>query len=248
MTLKPVWTETAVVKPFETDFKGLWKPHCFFQAFQMAASNHAEHLGLGYHALLDKGVSWLLARLKLEIYRLPALDETLTIETWPRGLQQKIFFMRDFFLLDAEGQKIAAATSAWMLVNLEKRSIVKPDPALMDKYPANPGRLAMDERLEKITVPDALHELFTAQARFSTVDIIGHVNNTRYIEWAADCFSLDEYRRKELGSIQISYAAEVKPGERVSMQYATEDGKTYVIAGENLDTGARAFEVVWIWK
>ena len=248
MTLKPVWTETTTVKPYETDFKGLWKPHCFFQVFQQAATNHAEHLGVGYHALLDKGVAWLLARLKLKVYRLPALEETLTIQTWPRGLQQKIFFMRDFYLLDSHEQKVAAATSAWMVVNVEQRSIVKPDPAMLKWLPANPGRLALEERIDKITVPDDLQELFTVQARFSTIDLIGHVNNTRYIEWAADCFSMGDYREKELDSIQINYASEVKPDEWVSMQVSRQNDKTFVIAGSNLTSGARAFEVVWSWK
>jgi acyl-ACP thioesterase len=119
---------------------------------------------------------------------------------------------------------------------------------MLESYPANPGRLAIDERLEKIVVPEGLHEQHVVQASYSMVDIIGHVNNTRYIEWAADCFTLDDYSRNELDSIQINYAAEVKPGERVSIQSATEDDRTYVIAGINLNTGARAFEVVWVWK
>ncbi len=248
MTLLPVWTETTSVKPYETDFRGLWKPHCFFQTFQQAATCHAEHLGVGYHAMLSQGIAWLLARLKLKIYRLPSLDEPLTLQTWPRGLQQKIFFMRDFRMLDAAGETIAAATSAWLLVDLEKRSLVRPDVSMLERLPANPGRLAQDEQIDRITLPDNMEECFTVNASYSTVDLIGHVNNARYVEWAADCFPLDWYRDRQLDTLQINYAGEVKPGEQVSVRAAQQDDITWLVAGENLSNGTRAFEMVWTWK
>lgn len=248
MTLLPVWTETTSVKPYETDFLGLWKPHCFFQAFQQAATCHAEHLGVGYQAMLSQGIAWLLARLKLKILRRPSLDEPLTVQTWPRGLQQKIFFMRDFWIMDTAGEKIAAATSAWLLVDLEKRGLVKPDPAILERLPANPGRLALDEQIDRINLPESLEERFKVDASYSTVDLIGHVNNARYVEWAADCFPLEWYRTHQPDTIQINYAGEVKPGEIVSVRTAQPDPLTWLVAGENTANGTRAFEMQWIWK
>lgn len=248
MNLLSVWEEPVTVKPYETDFRGLWKPHCFFQAFQLAGTNHAEHLGVGYQAMLRNGVAWLLARLKLKILRLPELDEQLTVQTWPRGLQQKIFFMRDFFVLDAAGQKIAAASSVWLMVDVKKRALVKPDPAMAERLPLNPGKLALDEQVDKIVIPEGLREQFSVQARFSAVDMIGHVNNTRYIEWVEDCFSIEDYQAHELNTLQINYANEVKPGQEVSIQNARLDEKTHVIAGVNRSGDARAFEALWTWK
>lgn len=156
--------------------------------------------------------------------------------------------MRDFRVLDAAGETIAAATSAWLLVDLEKRSLVKPDPSMLDRLPANPGRLALDEQIDRITLPDNLEEHLKMDASYSTVDLIGHVNNARYVEWAADCFPLDWYRDHRLNTLQINYAGEVKPGEQVSIRAARQEGFTWLVAGENLSNGTRAFEMEWTWK
>ena len=214
---------------------------------QTAATNHATHLGLGYHAMLERDTIWLLARLKLKILRSPMLDETVTVQTWPRGLQQKIFFVRDFFLFDEQGQKTAAATSAWLLVHAGERRMLKPDPATLAGLPDNSGRLALDETLEKIRLPENMQEQFRIRAGYASIDLMQHVNNTRYIEWACDCFPTEMYHDHQVESIQINYANEVKPGEEVSIRKGLQDGCTHIITGENQTTGARSFEVIWRW-
>ncbi len=248
MSIKPIWRETTTVKPYETDFQGNWKPHCFFQAMQHIATNHATHLGLGYQDMLKGDAIWLLARLKLKFFRIPRLDENITIETWPRSMQQKIFFMRDFYFFDENEQKIAAATSAWLTVHVSERRILKPDAAMLEGLPNNQNRIALQESLEKITLPEEMQEQFSVQARYSAVDLIQHVNNTRYIEWASDCFSIEQYRSSQPDWIQINYASEVKPGEQVSIQMGQIDASTTIIAGSHLSTGTRSFEVAWAWK
>ena len=72
MEIQPVWTEETTVKPYETDFRGEWKPACFFQGLQLVASHHASHLGYDYHELLKDNMAWVLGRMKLTIHALPA--------------------------------------------------------------------------------------------------------------------------------------------------------------------------------
>lgn len=248
MTLQPIWNETTTVKPYQSDFLGRWKPHCFFQAMQTAATHHANQLGLGYHAMMERETVWLLARLKLHIWRNPVVGETVKVQTWPRGLQQKIFFMRDFFLFDEQEEKIAAATSAWLLVHAGERRILKPDPVTLAGLPDNRGRLALEERLDKIHLPDPMTSQFNLRARYADIDLMQHVNNTRYIEWASDCFDMETHRTRQVQSIQINYASEVKPGDEVLVRLGTGQDGAHTISGENQTTGARAFEVVWRWK
>ncbi len=248
MSIIPIWRENTTVKPYETDFQGNWKPHCFFQAMQHVATHHATHLGLGYHDMLQNNSVWLLARLKIKFFRIPQLDEKITVETWPRSMQQKIFFMRDFYFLDEKEQKIAAATSAWITVEVKERRILKPDADLLDGLPKNEKRVALQETLEKIAIPEQMQEQFNIQARYSAIDLIQHVNNTRYIEWASDCFPIEQYRNSQPDWIQINYASEVKPGERVSIQTGQLEDSTTIIAGNHLSNCTRAFEVAWAWK
>ena len=248
MTLKPIWQESTTIKPYETDFQGRWKPHCFFQAMQVAATNHATHLGLGYQAMLQSKMIWLLARLKLHILHTPRIGERITIETWPRGFQQKIFFMRDFFFLDEQGGKIAAASSAWLLVHAAEKRILKPNVTLPAELPDQSDRLALDKTLDKIAIPERMLEKHIVEARYSDTDLMQHVNNTRYVEWVSDCFSIEEHRSRELDWIQVNYTSEVKPGEKVSIQLGQHQGESaFVMQGINLTTGARSFEAALAW-
>jgi acyl-ACP thioesterase len=76
------------------------------------------------------------------------------------------------------------------------------------------------------------------------VDFLGHVNNTHYIDWIFDCFTLDEIRGKQLSWLQINYNAEVKPDEEVAIAIGRTNGQpdNYTINGTNLNTSSLAFE------
>ena len=65
--------------------------------------------------------------------------------------------------------------------------------------------------------------------RYSDTDINGHVNNTRYADFACDTVRFDRMEKGTfLSEIQIGYLAECRPGEILTMQMGEMDGHTYV--------------------
>jgi medium-chain acyl-[acyl-carrier-protein] hydrolase len=246
--LKKVWTESTRVKGYETDFQGNWKPASFFRAMQGAAGYHAEHLGFGYHSLLEKDMAWILSRVKIRFHQFPTFDKQVTLHTWPKGVQQKILFIRDFNILDSDGACMAAASTAWLLVDIQSMRFLTSE-KLPSSMPDNQGLFALDEKLEKISIPKDLPEIFVARARYSDIDLMGHVNNTRYIDWVCDCFESEAYRTRKLSWLQINYTHEVKPGERVSigMGENISDTSVSLVQGRNLDSGNQAFEAALGW-
>ena len=249
MEIQPIWTEETTVKPYETDFRGEWKPACFFQGLQLVASHHASHLGYDYHDLLQQNMAWVLGRMKLTILRYPLLEERLSVRTWPRGFQNKIFFMRDFFILDQSARKVAAATSAWLLIDVQKRRMLVPE-KLDGRLPLNDGLRALDEDLERLIMPKDMAVKRTVQADYSMVDIMGHVNNTRYVDWVMDCFPFEHHRSHRLAWLQVNYNNEVLPGERVTLA-AGQDGQEpshWFVQGSSLENGGKAFEASMGWR
>ena len=249
MILQTVWKEETTVRAFETDILKRWKPASFFQTLQEAAGNHAEHLGVGYQEMHSREMAWILSRLKIQFFEYPQLGDKVTIQTWPKGLQQKLFFMRDFHLMAKDGRRFASASSAWLLVNLKARKLLMPN-ALYKPVPDNNGLAAISEPLEKINVPDGLPERLSVVAGYSAVDIMEHANNARYAEWICDCFPVEEWRKRTLSWIQVNYVNEVRPGERISLSACPVEGdpNTWVVSGANLTTGMRAFEAALGWK
>ncbi len=249
MEIQSIWTEETRVRSFETDFQMRWKLSGFFQAMQEAATHHASHFGYPYEKMVSQEKIWILSRIKIVFHAFPLMGEDVTIRTWPKGIQQKIFFMRDFEFYGASGQKSASATSAWILVNPNARRMLPPQ-ALGGQIPDNHGLSALNEPLEKIVLPDRIETSYQIQAGYSAVDLMGHVNNARYVDWIADCFSLEEHASHRLDWLQINFVNEVKPGESVSIAAGQDHAGSFLwfIQGTNQATEARAFEAMLNWK
>ena len=176
------------------------------------------------------------------------MGDQLTIRTWPKGIRQKIFFTRDFQIAAQEGQFVAAATSAWLLIDPKTRRMQLPG-SLTATLPKNSGLNALDEDLMKLAPENGLEEKFTTQANYSVVDVLGHVNNARYIDWVMDCFPFERFKTHQLAWLQINYNNEVRAGEtvRISAGARNGDASRWLVVGEKPASGERAFEVELAW-
>ena len=245
----PIWRAETRVRPFETDFKNQWKPACFFQAMQDSATHHAHNLGFDYQEMLARGMVWVLTRLKIVFHSFPTIEQTVLVETWPKGIQQKIFFTRDFRFSSADGSLYAAATSAWILIDPHKRRMLLPT-VLPGSLPRNEGLSALDELLEKIPALEDGQERLLARAGYSAIDLMTHVNNARYVEWICDSFPHQHHRDHTLAWMQINYNNEVKPDEQVAILSAprSDQPNRWIVEGINQNSGNKAFdaEVCWV--
>ena len=249
METKPVWIEETYVRTYETDLRGKWRPSCLLQNLTHTASIHADHLGFDYPTLMEQDMVWVLSRLKIRFHEHPEIGQKVTIKTWPKGIQQKLFFMRDFDLRGADGRPLAVATFAWLLINPKTRRILSPS-VLGGAIPDNGGVSALDEPLEKLPIPGSLAEQISVEARYSTIDLLGHVNSARYMDWVCDCFPSEDYLDKQLDWLQLNYVNEIKPGERLSIAAGQDAGDPlhWYIQGSNLATGLKAFDAEVGWK
>ena len=244
-----VYHEDTRVKTYETDFQKRLKPASLLRMLIETASEHAAALGFSYSGLFEKNLVWVLSRVKIRIAELPAVGESVHLKTWPKGIQQKLFFMRDFEITGDGGKTLGAASFAWLLIDPAARRMLTPQ-ALGAAVPDNGGFAAIAETLEKINPPDDMPERFTALANYSAVDLVGHVNAARYLEWICDCFPHEHYETHRLAWLQINYINETRPGETLSIRTAQMAGDplTWYAAGINLATGARSFEAALGWE
>lgn len=72
-------------------------------ALERAATDHADALNIGHDRMVaDFGSLWMLVRSRLELTRLPAADEALTVRTWLRS-PTPVMSVRDYdFCADGE--------------------------------------------------------------------------------------------------------------------------------------------------
>lgn len=249
MTTQSLYTEEYRVRTFELDFQRIWKPSWAFQVLTEAATRHAGRLGFDYRDLWQNNQAWVLLRMKVRFLKYPTDGQNITLRTWPRGIVQKLFFMRDFEVMDESGDVLMLATSAWVLVDTQARRFLLPQ-VLKTELPDNSGRKVMDETLDKLTGFNGMQPRFEVTPGYSEVDLVGHVNNARYVEWIANCFPMEQFQYQRIAWLQVNYLAEVKAGERVALSAApsTEDEQRWLVEGSNLTSGARAFEAAVQWR
>ncbi len=201
-----VWRETYQIRSYEVDCRNRLSMLSMFSFMQEAASKHAAALGVSIHQLLAENYTWLLSRLKIRIASYPGWNDALQVSTWPSGTQQ-LFALRDFQLQDGGGQTIAAAVSAWLVIDLEKRRPVRIGPFVERLRPVEGGHILPD-RLDKLApLRDHTHERNFA-VRYSDLDINQHVNNVSFVEWVLESVPAATLNSSVPVEFEINFLAE----------------------------------------
>src|SRR5215208_6457993 len=108
------------VHTYEVDAFGTLSAAALSGYMQEVAGQHATALGVGLDTLMPKGLTWVLARQRIDIAAPIGLGERLEIETWPAGID-RLAAMRDFVVRRADGAEVARATTRWFVLDLATR-------------------------------------------------------------------------------------------------------------------------------
>lgn len=218
-----IWRQDFKILSSDVDLTRKIRLSTLFTRLQEAAIAHTIELGVGRDRTLDRGLLWAVTQYRLNIVRMPAYDDPVTLLSWP-GKTMHLYFPRYFRLQDPEGGVLLDAVSLWVLIDEKTRAIVFPEDhgiEIPETVTGNelplPGRLRREETSSShsFTVP------------YSYVDLNGHMNNARYYDLAQDIMP-QELRQKRLVSLMSEYIGEARLGDTLSAGYALSDHSCYV--------------------
>ncbi len=226
------------VYAFQTDVHARLRPGALLEIMQEMAGGHAELLGVGRQELLRQNLVWVLTRLEVHMERWPSFGDTLTVETFPMP-NRRWFFPRYFLFRDESGAQIGYAGSLWVLLDVTQRRMCRPDPVIA-RMPDNSGLVAPMGM--PATVADAPGEPVIADHLpvYTDLDMNGHVNNTRYLDWCCNALGIDAMQSYELASFAVNFNQEVRPGQSVRTELRRGD-ETFSFSG--FIGGNRHFDV-----
>jgi medium-chain acyl-[acyl-carrier-protein] hydrolase len=228
------------VKNNDCDLNGRLTPANVFKKLTELAGINATQLGSGFKEMLAHDLYWVLSRMKVKFLHRPKAGEMLFWRTWPKNYQQKLFHIRDFEVLDENRQPVMLASSAWLVIHSVKRCLMPPKLTPGLRMPFLAHLSALDESLEKLQIDDT-NEAFVMTARYSDIDIQGHMNNARYVESITDAVPFKLMSKRKLDWIQVNYDKEVRPTERLSIRVAELSENLFGVEGLNLNTEQQAF-------
>ena len=216
--MKPVslYSKNYKVEVNHIDFNGSLKLSSLFTYFQDIAGLHAENLGMGMETLYKKhDALWVLARIRVDIVRYPLWNEEITIDTWPQE-PGKIEFTRDFLVKDGQGNILAKAVSTWVIIDIKTRRLKKTKSVYIG-YPPIIKERAIHCRLGNLKPKGPLEMVYKRTVGYSDIDVNRHLNNSKYIDFIMDCFSLSDHEKYNIKSIEVNYSKEALPGDSITI-------------------------------
>ncbi|MBR0036906.1 MAG: acyl-[Bacteroidales bacterium] len=215
--LHKVSTTRFVCEPFHSDFMGQLTLNVLGNHLLNCAGEHATERGFGMARLNEEDHTWVLSRMAIEFEELPKQYESFEIDTWVESVY-RLFTDRNFAIRNQEGHTIGYARTVWAMIGVQSRKPIDllsmHEGHLSDYvYPEKPCPIEKPGRIKVSAQMPSEH--FTA--RYSDIDINGHVNSIRYIEHVMDLFSLDYLREHPLRRFEIAYVTESYFGDTLDI-------------------------------
>ncbi len=178
--------------------------------------------GWSHDNMLRYRQAFLLSRVRVRIAKLPRIDDIVTVYTCERDIKGPLF-IRDYALYDKKGDALACGTSDWLLIDTEKRRILRPS----DFH----GTASKNEKIvdcpdcEKLSIRESGLELAAERKILrSDLDANGHLYSARYADIVLDCVDAADIKEFE-----INYKKEILRDQTVSLFSGTENEKISVL-------------------
>ncbi|MFC3931218.1 acyl-ACP thioesterase domain-containing protein [Streptococcus dentapri] len=198
---------------YESDINHQIKlPHLLSFALQVSGLQ-SEELGNTDEFILEKyNLVWVITDYELEIERLPNYAETIEVETEAIAYN-KLFCYRKFFIYGQDGQKIIDISSTFVLMDYDSRKVVSVKEAIVEPYGSE--KIKKIIRGPKYDSLDDSAEQVLFHVRYLDLDMNGHVNNSKYLEWMYEAMDLDFLKQHIPKKIQLKYLKEIHYGKDI---------------------------------
>ena len=196
--------------PFDmADMNGHIKlPDVILLSLQVSGMQSIE-LGVSDKAILeDYNLVWIITDYDIEVVRLPRFAEEITIETEALSYN-RLFCYRRFTIYDEAGQDLIHMMATFVLMDRDSRKVHAVEPEIVAPYQSE-----FDKKLIRGPKYESLEEPISKDyhIRFYDLDMNGHVNNSKYLDWIFEVMGADFLTRYIPKKINLKYVKEVRPG------------------------------------
>lgn len=204
--------------------------------FQDCSTFQSEDLGVGLDVLKAREEFWVLNYWQIDVMRYPRLCEKITIGTHAYECRG-ILGYRNFYMDDADGQRIAIANTLWTYLSMKNGMPARIPEQVITAF-GHDEKLEMEYEPRKIHIsPEIQGEKAEAfEVKPLHLDANHHVNNGQYVlmasEYLQQGFRIDrmraEYRKAALLNDTI-YPIIYRSEKYTAVSLNQSDGKPYAI-------------------
>ncbi len=224
--IHPDFQQSFTISSVDADASYHCRPSALLACIQRAVTAQSVVVGTTKTDMLAKyGGFWMVLRLMIRLKRPILWNEQLTVRVIIRRPVAKRIY-RDCDLYVGEEQ-VGDFTSLWVLADehTHKPMFMEDIPDLPTENPPD----AKDLTLSRLVFPQNMTLHDSRRLYYSDIDLNGHMNNTRYVDLAADAAELDlRPRGVFMQELQISYVGECRSGDLLRIYRGKENGGLYI--------------------
>ena len=220
------YTREVRVASYEVGAQSVLRLSVLLRMCQETSERQLDLLGLSYEKMRADGIVFLIITNRVKIKRMPRHNETLTIQTHPRGTIGAQFY-RDFKIY-CGGELIVDVMQSSIAADAHTHKILRPKQFLQYGIFTD-EKISADEKNERTTVPDDLPLVGERVIRYSDLDYNQHLNNTIYGDILTD-FLPGGADGKRYIEAQIDYVNESVLGDVLKI-YACEENNRILMKG-----------------
>lgn len=229
------WEYHFNVRSFDVDRNKNMTITSVCEYLQEVAGDHANNAGFGYRQVIQNDMVWVISTIKIEIDRLPRWEEIVNIKTWVVS-NNRFLSRRDFQWVDQDGNSLLKASTQWILFQTKKRRPVLVDqmdfPVIM--HPETKATNSETVMLKGITESD---EISMYKVRHSDLDMVGHMNNTKYIQLFLNQYNPEYFLNKRIKQFDISFKTEAYYDDNLIVDKNTKDQNSHLLQLKRQEDG-----------
>ena len=196
--------------PFDmADMNGHIKlPDVILLSLQVSGMQSIE-LGVSDKTILEEhNLVWIITDYDIEVVRLPRFAEEITIETEALSYN-RLFCYRRFTIYDEAGQELIHMMTTFVLMDRDSRKVHAVEPEIVAPYQSEfSKKLLRGPKYQSLENPISKDY----HVRFYDLDMNGHVNNSKYLDWIFEVMGADFLTQYIPKKINLKYVKEVRPG------------------------------------
>ena len=166
-------------------------------------------IGVSDKDMLERyNLVWIITDYDIDVVRLPRFAEEITIETEALSYN-RLFCYRRFSIYDEAGQAIIQMLASFVLMDRDSRKVHAVEAELVAPYQSEfSKKLIRGPKYRDLEEPISKDY----HVRFYDLDMNGHVNNSKYLDWIFEVMGADFLTQYIPKKINLKYVKEVRPG------------------------------------
>jgi acyl-ACP thioesterase len=208
--------ETFVIRANEVDAQRRLTLPALVNYLQEVANNNVRLAGMSVYDLHARGLAWVLARMKLQIFAYPHHGEAVVVKTFPSAVD-KYQFYRDFRVYGPSGQLLAQATSTWPVIDLAKRQMVSV-PDFLRVFTFGGDEAPLPPAKGKLLPPGPDPHQHVCTVGWYDIDVNQHTNNAAYFRWLVEGMPPWFLAAHQLAEVDLQFRNESNLGEAITVQ------------------------------